>query len=94
MNSDFLTPRQVAQLCGLSYHTILRAIKHNELKATRIRNRLKVPQWALDEWIDTNMVEAPCPEKLIFPKFAPPKPPPRGSLDRLRMIELDRSEAA
>ncbi len=94
MKVHLLSPQKVADLCGLSYHTIWRAVKRGDLKATRLNGRIKIPQWALEEWIDVNMIETPRQEKFALPEIAPPKPPPRGSLDRLRTIELEGAEAA
>lgn len=87
MTDELFSPQQVAKKCDLSYHTILRAIKRNELQATRLRGRIKVPQWALEQWVDENMITPATTEPIRLPAPSPPQPPAQGSLERLLEIE-------
>lgn len=90
--SDFLTPRQVAELTQLSYHSVLRAIKDGELRATRLRGKLRVRRLDLDAWADGQTVQ-PRETKLqlVQSPTAPRKPPATGSVDDLTQIEREAS---
>lgn len=88
-SSKLLTPHQVADLCGFCYHTVLRAIQRNELRATRLKGRIRIPQWALDEWIEQNMIEPSENISTQLPEIRPRVPSGIGNLKRLREIELE-----
>lgn len=86
-----LSAQDVAELSGLSYHAVLRAIRGGELKASKRRGRILIrPEW-FDEWIDGGLVEArPCPALAeVKDSCAQPRRvrSARGSLERLRAIE-------
>lgn len=47
-----LTPREIAELCGLSYRSVLRAIEDGELRAFRLRGRLRVDNEDYVAWLE------------------------------------------
>ena len=86
-----LSANDVAELSGLSYHAVLRAIRCGELKASKRRGRMLIrPEW-FDEWIDGGLVEARPRPVLADVKDSCAQPgrarSGRGSLERLRAIE-------
>lgn len=89
--APLLSAHDVAELAGLSYHAVLRAIRSGELKASKRRGRILIrPEW-FDEWIDGGLVE-PRPRPVLAevkdsPARARRGPGCRGSLERLRAIE-------
>jgi excisionase family DNA binding protein len=56
-----LTPREIAALTGLSYRSVLRAIEDGELRAFRLRGRLRVEHEAYAAWLEANQVSARTP---------------------------------
>ena len=82
-----LTPREVAEQTGLSYHAVLRAIHRGELPASRLCKRLRIRQSDLDAWIDANRVN---PEGANFSQpalFSSVPSQQVGSLAALRALE-------
>jgi excisionase family DNA binding protein len=51
-----LTVSAVAELTGLSPNAVYRAIAGGELRASKLRGRLRVQLADLDAWIDSNVV--------------------------------------
>ena len=51
-----LTIAEVAEAMGLSPNAVYRAIWAGELRASKLRGRLRVPIAQLDAWIDSNLV--------------------------------------
>ena len=51
-----LTVSEVAELTGLSSNAVYRAIAAGELRASKLRGRLRVQLADLDAWIDSNIV--------------------------------------
>jgi excisionase family DNA binding protein len=51
-----LTVSKVAEATGLSSNAVYRAIAAGELRASRLRGRLRVQLADLDVWIDSNVV--------------------------------------
>lgn len=47
---DFLTPRQVAERCQISYKSVLRAISSGDLEAYEIAGRKRIPTTAYKTW--------------------------------------------
>lgn len=47
---DFLTPREVAQRVGVSYHSVLRAIRRGELEAFEVVGRLRIEVTEYERW--------------------------------------------
>jgi len=53
---SLLTVSQVAEATGLSPNAIYRAIWDGEIRASKLRGRLRVQLADLDAWIDSNLV--------------------------------------
>jgi excisionase family DNA binding protein len=53
-----LTVGEVAEATGLSSNAVYRAIAAGELRASKLRGRLRVQLADLDVWIDSNVVGA------------------------------------
>lgn len=51
-----LTVSEVAEATGLSSNAVYRAIAAGELRASKLRGRLRVKLADLDAWIDSNLV--------------------------------------
>lgn len=74
-----LAVSEVAEATGLSPNAVYRAIWDGELRASKLRGRLRVQRADLDAWIDSNLVstrgahEAPP---------APARPPARNGPGR------------
>ena len=51
-----LTVIEVAETTGLSTNAVYRAIAAGELRASKLRGRLRVQLGDLDAWIDSNIV--------------------------------------
>jgi excisionase family DNA binding protein len=51
-----LTVSDVAEATGLSSNAVYRAIAAGELRASKLRGRLRVQLADLDAWIDSNVV--------------------------------------
>jgi excisionase family DNA binding protein len=51
-----LTVSEVAEATGLSSNAVYRAIAAGELRASKLRRRLRIQAADLDAWIDANVV--------------------------------------
>ncbi len=65
-----LTVSEVAEATGLSSNAVYRAIAAGELRASKLRRRLRVQRADLDAWIDSNVVcaraaDEPGPARLL-----------------------------
>ena len=58
LNRRLLTVAEVAEATGLSSNAVYRAIAAGELRASKLRGRLRVQNADLDLWIDSNVVRA------------------------------------
>lgn len=70
-----LTVSEVAEATGLSSNAVYRAIAAGELRASKLRRRLRVQPADLDAWVDANVVctrgsDDPPPP----PRFRPGRP--------------------
>lgn len=54
---DFLTPREVATRVGVSYHSVLRAIRRGELAAFEVVGRLRIEVSEYVRWTHASPVE-------------------------------------
>jgi excisionase family DNA binding protein len=73
-----LSPREVAQACGLSRRAVYRAISRGELPAARLCNRLRVRPPDLQRWIAERMeIRRPVD---TGPRTGDSRAPVRGSL--------------
>ncbi len=66
-----LTVSEVAEATGLSPNAIYRAIDAGELRASKLRGRLRVRLADVDGWIDSNVVR-------VRTRVATPSIPRRG----------------
>jgi excisionase family DNA binding protein len=82
-----LSPREVAERLGFSYHAVLRAIRRGELKASEpIKGRYRI---AIDEyrrWAGHPIREKPAPSTPRAPRRARARQA-AGSFERLTAIE-------
>lgn len=51
-----LSPKGVAEITGLKPKAIYKAIDEGELRAYRLRSRLRIRESDLEEWLTANMV--------------------------------------
>jgi excisionase family DNA binding protein len=85
---SLLTVSEVAEATGLSPNAIYRAIWDCELRASKLRGRLRVQLADLDAWIDSNLVTTRgTPEE----PPAPARPPTRNGPGR-GLLELLEAE--
>jgi excisionase family DNA binding protein len=54
---DFLTPREVAARVGLSYYSVLRAIRRGELAAFQVVGRLRIEVGEYERWTHASPVQ-------------------------------------
>lgn len=52
----FLTPQQVALMCGLSTDAIYRAIDSGDLPALRLCSRLRIHEHEFEQWMDAHTI--------------------------------------
>lgn len=52
----FLTPQQVALMCGLSTDAIYRAIDRGDIPAVRLCSRLRIHAHVFEAWMNANTV--------------------------------------
>ena len=55
---EFLTPREVAARVGVSYYSVLRAIRRGELAAFEVVGRLRIEVREYDRWTHASPVKA------------------------------------
>lgn len=55
--SPLLTVRDVAAIVGLSEDAVRDAISDGELKATRLRRRIKITEDAVADWIENGQIQ-------------------------------------
>jgi excisionase family DNA binding protein len=58
VSDRLLTVSEVAEATGLSRNAVYRAIWEGELRASKLRGRLRVQLADLDLWVDSNLVTA------------------------------------
>lgn len=92
MTRDALSPREIADLTGFSYHAVLRAIRRRPgtgSNASRSPRRIEVTEY--DRWLHTpTRRPTPRPRDLNAPRPRPRNPghpTDPGSWDRLQAIE-------
>jgi len=76
LNRPLLTVSEVAEATGLSPNAIYRAIDAGELRASKLRGRLRVRLADVDGWIDSNVVR-------VRTRVATPSIPRRGLCELL-----------
>ena len=58
MTEQLLTAERVAELTGLSRRSVYREIDAGELDAYRLRGRVRIPEAALESWLEAHRVVA------------------------------------
>lgn len=58
---SLLSPEEVARRCGLSRKAVYRAVARGELRAARIRSRLRIDPVDVEAWFRANLVEPASP---------------------------------
>jgi len=66
------TVNQVADATGLSPNTVYRAVAAGELRASKLRGRLRIQLADLDAWIDSNLVTSRGSREEPPPPARPP----------------------
>ena len=56
MSGRLLSVERVAELTGLSRRSVYRAVDAGELAAYRLRGRVRIPEAALDAWLEAHRV--------------------------------------
>lgn len=77
-SSSLLSPEDVARRFGLSRKAVYRAVARGELRAARIRSRLRIDPGDLETWFQANLVDPIDP-----PIAVPARLPPSTGLRRL-----------
>jgi excisionase family DNA binding protein len=54
---EFLALRDAAGLLGMHWKVLRRAIEDGELRAYKLRSRVRIRRSDLDQWIESNRVE-------------------------------------
>jgi excisionase family DNA binding protein len=81
-----LTVSEVAEATGLSSNAVYRAIAAGELRASKLRRRLRVQRADLDAWIDSNVV---CARGAADLETAPKLKPGRAGYGLRELLEID-----
>jgi excisionase family DNA binding protein len=90
---DVLTPREVAERAGFSYHAILRAIRRGDLHAFEpVPGHYRISMTEYERWLRTPARAAQSPEALRAtprrrPRATAPTSSTPGSISRLNAIE-------
>jgi excisionase family DNA binding protein len=67
-----LTVAQVAEATGLSPKAVYRAVADGELRASKLRGRLRIQLADLDAWIDSNLITSSGSHEEPTPPACPP----------------------
>lgn len=67
-----LTVSDVAETTGLSPNAVYRAVADGELRASKLRGRLRIQLADLDAWIDSNLVTSRGSHEEPPPPARPP----------------------
>ncbi len=84
-SQPLLSAREVAELAGVSYHSVLRAVRAGRLRGHRVCGKVRITQEAYEEWAFADPVQPP-PEPPAE-RSHPVAPPARGSFAALKKIE-------
>ena len=77
---------EVAEATGLSSNAVYRAIAAGELRASKLRRRLRVQRADLEAWIDANVV---CARGAAEPPAAGRLTPGRAGRGLRELLEAD-----
>ncbi len=58
---ELLDVRSVARATGFSEMAIYRAVSSGELRASKLRGRIRIRPRDIDAWIDANLMDVPAP---------------------------------
>lgn len=92
LDRDVLSPRQVAERAGFSYHAILRAIRRGDLEAFEpVPGRYRVSLAAYERWLHTPARRSGEPTTIERPRRRrlPGDDSGPGSVVRLQAIESE-----
>jgi excisionase family DNA binding protein len=81
-----LTVSEVAEATGLSSNAVYRAIAAGELRASKLRRRLRVQRADLEAWIDVNVV---CARGAVDLETTPALKPGRAGHGLRELLEID-----
>ena len=88
---DVLTPREVAERAGFSYHSILRAIRRGDLKAFEpVAGQYRIAVSEYEQWLRTPLRRELRPAQTTLPprrRHLSNTSSERGSYASLRAIE-------
>lgn len=70
-SSSLLSPEDVARRFGLSRKAVYRAVARGELRAARIRSRLRIDPGDLETWFQANLVDPIDPPAAAVPARLP-----------------------
>jgi hypothetical protein len=85
---DVLTPREVANRSGFSYHAILRAIRRGDLEAFEpVPGNYRIELAEYERWLRTPRRSETKPHDAPHRRTVSPRASERGSLTALRAIE-------
>ena len=83
-----MSPQSIAELTGLSYYTVRRAILRGELRGFKVGGKLRVRESDYEGWAYAQPVRpVPRIERRSLPRSAPSRPAARGSVAALEAIE-------
>jgi excisionase family DNA binding protein len=71
---QLLTVSEVARATGLSVNAIYRAVWSGELRASKLRGRIRIPAEAVTAWVDETRVPTSQPQR-IRPTRSTPRAP-------------------
>lgn len=92
---DVLSPREVAERAGFSYHAILRAIRRGDRQAYEpVPSHYRIELAEYERWLRRPARRDLPPPEPTRPRHDRPRestdPSPQGSFARLRAIEANR----
>jgi excisionase family DNA binding protein len=70
-SNSLLSPEDVARRFGLSRKAVYRAVARGELRAARIRSRLRIDPGDLEAWFQSNLVDPIDPPTPLVPARLP-----------------------
>ena len=83
-----LAVSEVAEATGLSSNAVYRAISDGQLRASKLRGRLRIELADLDVWIDSNLVTT----RAVHEEPPAPARPPRRNGPGRGLLELLEDE--
>jgi excisionase family DNA binding protein len=86
LGRELLSVSEVSRITGFSAHAIYRAIWSGELRASKLRGRLRIQATDVQAWVVAGRVAATRPEPVPSPRTSRPRPrsPGRGLRELLQ----------